>query len=95
MRKMLMALITVSLGCFLLLFGLLQATDNKGRELEQSQPGVLDLTDWNFAADQVVPLDGQWEFYWNQILEPGIKPVSVPTFMKPRMTMLREPLPIA
>jgi signal transduction histidine kinase len=30
--------------------------------------GVLDLSDWNFEQDGVVPLDGEWEFYWNQIL---------------------------
>ncbi|KPU44502.1 aerobic respiration control sensor protein ArcB [Oxobacter pfennigii] len=82
MRKMLMALIAVSLGCFFLLFGLLKVTDNKGRELELSQHGLLDLTDWDFTSDQVVPLDGQWEFYWNRLLEPGIEPGSEPTFIQ-------------
>ena len=82
MRKMLMALGAVSLGCFLLLFGLLEASDNKGHELEPPRQGVLDLTDWDFASDQVVPLDGQWEFYWKQLLEPGVEPISAPTFIQ-------------
>ena len=82
MRKMLMALVAVSLGCFLLLFALLQATDNKVRKPELSQQGTLDLRDWDVASNQVVPLDGQWEFYWNQLLEPGAKPVSEPTFIQ-------------
>jgi hypothetical protein len=82
MRKMLMALIAVSLGCFLLLFGLLEVTSNKGRELELSQQGVLNLTDWDFASDQVTPLDGQWEFYWDQLLKPGLEPVSTPNVIQ-------------
>ena len=30
--------------------------------------GVLNLTEWNFPADETVPLNGEWEFYWNQLL---------------------------
>lgn len=32
--------------------------------------GVLDLSDWDFEQDGVVQLDGEWEFYWEQLLEP-------------------------
>ncbi|TYA52466.1 adenylate/guanylate cyclase domain-containing protein [Formosa maritima] len=32
--------------------------------------GVLDLTDWDFKHDGVTNLSGEWEFYWNQLLEP-------------------------
>ncbi|MDQ7095714.1 ATP-binding protein [Desulfosporosinus sp. PR] len=77
-----MALIAVSLGCFLLLFGLLEASDNRGREPEPARQGVLDLRAWDFASDQVVPLDGQWEFYWNQLLEPGAEPASAANFIQ-------------
>lgn len=72
MRKMLLALIMVSLGGFLLIFGFLKATDNKGSIPFPAEQGVLDLTDWNPLSNQVVPLDGQWEFYWDQLLEPGM-----------------------
>ena len=32
--------------------------------------GVLDLSDWDFEKDGVVALDGEWDFYWNQLLTP-------------------------
>ncbi|WP_042333457.1 hybrid sensor histidine kinase/response regulator [Desulfosporosinus meridiei] len=82
MRKMLMALVAVSLGCFLLLFGLLQTTDKKALKAEPSQQGVLDLRDWDVTSDQVVPLNGQWEFYWNQLLKPGEEPASAVNFIQ-------------
>lgn len=82
MRKMLVALIAVSVGCFLLLFSLLEATDNKGHKPEPPRNGILDLTAVDFQSNQVVPLDGQWDFYWNQLLEPGVEPVTSPDLMK-------------
>lgn len=33
--------------------------------------GILDLTEWNFQKQGNVHLKGQWEFYWQQMLEPG------------------------
>jgi len=32
--------------------------------------GFLDLSTWDFAKDGVVNLNGQWEFYWKQLLSP-------------------------
>ncbi|WP_246052093.1 adenylate/guanylate cyclase domain-containing protein [Leptospira idonii] len=32
----------------------------------QARDGVLDLRDWDFSRDGLVPLDGDWEFYWNE-----------------------------
>ena len=32
--------------------------------------GKLDLSKWNFNKNGIVRLDGQWEFYWNQLLTP-------------------------
>lgn len=32
--------------------------------------GVQDLTGWDPQRDRAVRLDGQWEFYWHQLLEP-------------------------
>lgn len=37
----------------------------------QAVQGVLDLAGWDFAADGSVALDGQWEFYWRQLLTPA------------------------
>jgi hypothetical protein len=32
--------------------------------------GVLDLTGWDFTEYGPVSLDGEWEFYWKQLLKP-------------------------
>ncbi|MDH3975054.1 MAG: ATP-binding protein [Deltaproteobacteria bacterium] len=32
--------------------------------------GVLDLSGWDFEKQGIVHLDGQWEFYWDQLLAP-------------------------
>ena len=43
-------------------------------QLSDSNPkaevGIIDLTQLQFEND-VVQLDGEWEFYWNQLLDPG------------------------
>ena len=36
----------------------------------QVTDGVLDLTEWNWDLDGVASLDGEWEFYWDQLLTP-------------------------
>ncbi len=46
-----------------------------GPEYPQKTPpkvrnGILDLSQWNFQQDGTVKLDGQWEFYWRQLLSP-------------------------
>lgn len=33
--------------------------------------GVINLTDWDFDKNGNVELNGEWEFYWNQLLEPS------------------------
>lgn len=33
--------------------------------------GVLDLRNWDESSNQVISLDGDWEFYWNQLIEPS------------------------
>ncbi|MGV7931030.1 MAG: diguanylate cyclase [Spirochaetota bacterium] len=47
--------------------------------------GVLDLQDWNFEHDGVVPLDGEWEFRWkydsenpSAALKAGTRYIKVP-----------------
>ncbi|HYG59371.1 MAG TPA: hypothetical protein VD902_15015, partial [Symbiobacteriaceae bacterium] len=32
--------------------------------------GVIDLTEWRFADMGSVGLDGEWSFYWQQLLTP-------------------------
>ncbi len=32
--------------------------------------GILDLRQWNFQKDGTIPLNGEWSFYWQTLLEP-------------------------
>lgn len=55
--------------------GLLIAACNQGTSPGKRSPtavqGILDLSDWNLEEDGIVHCDGEWEFYWKQLLEPG------------------------
>ena len=33
--------------------------------------GVIDISDWDFNQKGVITLNGQWDFYWNQLLKPN------------------------
>lgn len=33
--------------------------------------GILDLAGWDFEKDGSIGLDGQWEFYWEQLYQPS------------------------
>jgi signal transduction histidine kinase len=39
----------------------------------------LDLSGWDFSADGNVSLDGDWSFYWDELLSPGEFADSTPT----------------
>ena len=32
--------------------------------------GILDLSGWDFEKSGPIKLEGEWEFYWKQLLEP-------------------------
>ncbi len=36
----------------------------------QAVKGVMDLEKWNIKANKVIQLNGEWEFYWDQLLTP-------------------------
>ncbi|OBZ09897.1 ATP-binding protein [Bacillus sp. FJAT-26390] len=42
-----------------------------GLHMPEAKNGQMDLREWNFAEDGVVPLKGEWEFYRNQLLVPA------------------------
>lgn len=56
--------ISVLALCSYLCYGKVPATVSP-----QAIEGVLDLREWDSAS--VVKLDGEWEFYWGQLLEPA------------------------
>lgn len=38
--------------------------------IPRGESGTIDLTKWNFDRDGLAKLDGEWEFYWNQLINP-------------------------
>lgn len=45
-------------------------SSNKQQLPPQVSQGKLDLTTWLFSQDNLVNLDGDWNFYWNKLLSP-------------------------
>lgn len=37
----------------------------------EAEKGILDLLGWDFKNDGFLRLNGEWEFYWNQLLTPN------------------------
>ena len=56
-------------GSLFLAFSSLSARD----QAPLAVAGVLDLREYNFKADGPVNLDGEFEFYWDQMLNPAIE----------------------
>lgn len=49
----------------------------KAEQLPKAHNGVIDLTQWQVTAiNNTIPLNGEWEFYWEQLLEPKDLPVA-------------------
>ncbi|MFS0726405.1 7TM diverse intracellular signaling domain-containing protein [Paenibacillus sp. 1P07SE] len=63
-----------------LLLGMLLAisgTGNAEASRADSQSGIIDLQEWDAAADGPVKLNGNWELYWERLLAPDqIDPVD-------------------
>ncbi|MBP2655194.1 MAG: response regulator [Firmicutes bacterium] len=47
---------------------LLSILPSSTAQAPKARQGVLDLSGWDFEKNGIVPLDGEWEFYWNQLL---------------------------
>ncbi|MCT4605102.1 MAG: ATP-binding protein [Marinisporobacter sp.] len=72
---------------FILIIGILlnfTSFSKEERKMIVAKKGELDLTQWSFQKDGPIKLDGEWEFYWNQLLtyddfhqgEKGYKPTG-------------------
>lgn len=57
-----LAIVVAAAGC--------QQNNNSQQKQPLVKNGVLDLRNWNLAEDGPVKLDGEWEFYWHELLEP-------------------------
>lgn len=44
----------------------------------QARSGVIDLRGWKATEDGIIPLEGEWEFYWGRLLEPADIPAALP-----------------
>lgn len=76
MRKLKPAIIrailifTVLSICLILLLVFINKSTGAFKAQPIAKNGVLDLKGWNFKNQGIVKLDGQWEFYYNQLLTP-------------------------
>ena len=59
---------SVILSLFLFVFTSCQKQTTK--EQPVAKMGVLDLRDWDFEKDGAIELKGEWEMYWEKLLEP-------------------------
>ncbi len=63
--------LVIAIGSIILIFVLFSfwgaSSQSNSKTVEN---GKLDLTDWDFEDDGNVKLDGDWEFYWDQIIMP-------------------------
>ncbi|MBU2643408.1 response regulator [bacterium] len=59
----------------MLIVGLLVLAGCRSTLSEKAPPaiskGVLDLRGWDFETDGIVNLKGEWEFYWDELLQPS------------------------
>ena len=48
----------------------------KNNSIEEPAPGIA-ANEWNFFSDGIINLDGEWEFYWQEFIEPDSPPSLV------------------
>ncbi|WP_338045668.1 ATP-binding protein [Paenibacillus antarcticus] len=58
---------TISFGLFIGIYSLIKPNSN----VILAKNGMLDLTHWDFASRGLVNLNGEWEFYEDQLLDPS------------------------
>ncbi|TGK01163.1 guanylate cyclase [Leptospira langatensis] len=52
------------------IFSCVDSSHSSGRRFPTAKGGVLDLRDWDFEKDGIVELNGEWDFYWMQLVPP-------------------------
>ena len=71
----------VKIPLFLMFLSIIFMAGNIHAEDGKSPPeirnGVLDIQNWNFANDGSIVLEGEWEFYWDTLIEPESFPTSL------------------
>lgn len=64
-KNTILVFIISALACLLVVLSI--SINNEDNKYVISQ-GKLNLSQWNPQLDRLVELDGEWEFYWNQLL---------------------------
>lgn len=67
-KKFYQIMMCVVILCLILSVG--SAAYGKGTTGGVAIDGIMDLREWNSQADKSIELNGQWEFYWEELLEP-------------------------
>ncbi|MBW7475476.1 response regulator [Paenibacillus oenotherae] len=68
-KQRLLLIIGLTLAVILPVYAVIQTMLSIDQK-PQVKGGVMNLRDWDFAADGAVRLEGEWEFYRNQLLTP-------------------------
>lgn len=68
MRRRAILISLISLICCSLIPLSIFLNRDHGEQGIQVREGVMDLSSWNPEVDNRIKLDGEWEFYWNQLL---------------------------
>lgn len=71
MKKHLYKITFTIIMCFSILLLTSNYISAEASEKPQAINGILDLTNWNWEQDETVSLDGEWEFYWQELLTPN------------------------
>ncbi|WP_175428298.1 hybrid sensor histidine kinase/response regulator [Bacillus solimangrovi] len=64
-------IIIIGLILAILFLHFLNPVTNSNPSAPTANKGIIDLTNWNFYNDGLVSLNGNWEFYENELLEPS------------------------
>lgn len=76
LTKVRLSIAFAGLALLCLILGLADAAVFAKDVPPQAFEGRLDLSRWSFRRDGVVPLNGEWEFYWEELLTPHDFPRS-------------------
>lgn len=63
-----MSQVSIFIVCLILTTGC--SIEDVKKRPPTAKKGILDLREWDLINDGTVKLDGEWEFYWKQLLHP-------------------------
>lgn len=66
----LFSLLLITLGIFIYIINGSLNVSNTNKQSPVAKNGVIDLRNWDFTRDGITKLNGEWEFYKSQFLEP-------------------------